>query len=204
MKNYYLDRNKVPFTDKAWHDLLRASEGYPEFCDMFDRGELLEDYETFRQDTYWLANGGLRITTRTTLDLFLRDVSGYPATLVGVILSALAEYDYDSFCFGGNGDGVGLALFQSDDVIENNWFFADFEDVDAEATPLVCNLQGAWYAHIYDLNYTKDIAIEIRQLAEQAGQDLSKHLNDFIFSIELAYQNFHGLDSNNWDKIKTK
>lgn len=49
----------------------------------------------------------------------------------------------------------------------------------------------------------KDLAEELRNLAEESGADLSKTLNDFVFEIESSYQSFFNLDSDEWDKFNT-
>ena len=52
-----------------------------------------------------------------------------------------------------------------------------------------------------NINDLKDIAVELRKLAADAGTDLSGSLNDALFQIETGYQAFHGLDENDFDVI---
>lgn len=60
-------------------------------------------------------------------------------------------------------------------------------------------LPFSFEGHIDDL---KDLAEEIRTLANDSGSDLSKHLGDAVFQIEVAYQAWHDLDPDNWEKIE--
>ncbi len=52
-----------------------------------------------------------------------------------------------------------------------------------------------------NINDLKDLAVEIRQLATDAGKDLSGGLNDALFDIEVQYQAYHSLDDDNFDAI---
>ena len=51
------------------------------------------------------------------------------------------------------------------------------------------------------IDEAKDIAIEIRNLSTESGSDLSNTLNDFVYNIEVTYQNYYNLGPDNWDKI---
>ena len=55
-----------------------------------------------------------------------------------------------------------------------------------------------------DINTLREQVEEIRNLADETGTDLSKHLSDFCFSVEADYQAYHGLDENCWDIVHTK
>lgn len=57
---------------------------------------------------------------------------------------------------------------------------------------------------------TKIITSNINELKEQvceiseklgAGEEHSKHISDFIYDVESTYQQFHGLDEDNWDIV---
>ena len=54
-----------------------------------------------------------------------------------------------------------------------------------------------------DINHAKEIANEIRGLADATATDLSKHLNDLCCAIDVDYQVHHGLDEDNWDMVHT-
>jgi len=51
------------------------------------------------------------------------------------------------------------------------------------------------------INQLKEWASEISELAGGGMADLSKHLHDTIFAIEVDYQNYHGLDEHCWDIV---
>ena len=52
-----------------------------------------------------------------------------------------------------------------------------------------------------NINDLKDFAEELGELAKASGTDLSKHLNDTCFAIDVDYQNYHNLDQDDWEKI---
>jgi len=52
-----------------------------------------------------------------------------------------------------------------------------------------------------DINQLREEVETIRNMAERLGEDLPKHLNEFCFSVEVAYQNFHGLDKYCFDIV---
>jgi hypothetical protein len=51
-----------------------------------------------------------------------------------------------------------------------------------------------------NINELKDIICEISDKLGK-GEELSKHISDFIFDVESTYQSFHNLDQDNWDKV---
>jgi hypothetical protein len=51
------------------------------------------------------------------------------------------------------------------------------------------------------INQLKEWADEINNLANESGNDISKHLHDTLFAIEVDYQNYHGLDEHNYDIV---
>jgi hypothetical protein len=44
----------------------------------------------------------------------------------------------------------------------------------------------------------KQLAIELRTMAMQAGVDMSTKLNDFVFGLEAEYQIVYGLHEDDW------
>lgn len=52
-----------------------------------------------------------------------------------------------------------------------------------------------------NINTMKESAVEVRELALEAGTDLSGALNDMLFKIEVAYQLWHGLDEQNFEMV---
>jgi hypothetical protein len=52
-----------------------------------------------------------------------------------------------------------------------------------------------------DINQLREEVEIIRDMAQRLGEDLPKHLSDFCFSVEVAYQNFHGLDEYCFDIV---
>ena len=52
-----------------------------------------------------------------------------------------------------------------------------------------------------NLNELKELSEEIGNLAKESGNDLSKSLNDGLFSIDAEYQAYHELDQDNWDIV---
>ena len=55
--------------------------------------------------------------------------------------------------------------------------------------------------HFNDIDYLKDVTVSLRDVL---GSNCSNLINDMIFSIETAYQNYYDLDKDNWDKIEPK
>lgn len=52
-----------------------------------------------------------------------------------------------------------------------------------------------------NINDLKDIAVEIRKLATDAGADLSGNLHDALFQIEVEYQAYHDIDEDDFDVV---
>ena len=46
----------------------------------------------------------------------------------------------------------------------------------------------------------KSIADELRRLIEEDGNCQSTTLNDFTFALEVEYQEFYGLDEDDWGR----
>lgn len=44
---------------------------------------------------------------------------------------------------------------------------------------------------------------QVCELAEKLapGEEHSKHISDFIYDVESAYQQYHDLDEDNWDIV---
>ena len=47
----------------------------------------------------------------------------------------------------------------------------------------------------------KELAVELRTMADTTGTDLSKTLGDFIFSIETNYQQYHNFHPDYWGTV---
>lgn len=50
-----------------------------------------------------------------------------------------------------------------------------------------------------NINELKEQVFELTEKLE--GAEYSKHISDFIYSVESAYQQFHDLDEDNWDIV---
>jgi hypothetical protein len=74
------------------------------------------------------------------------------------------------------------------------------EDMSNDSKHVTITSRGLSYSGTID--DAKDLAIELREMASNSGDDLSKLLGDFIFEIELRYQNFYELHPDNWDKVE--
>ena len=60
---------------------------------------------------------------------------------------------------------------------------------------------GSTKVLVNNINEERERVEEIRQLANETASDLSKALSDYCFAIEVAYQNYHSLDPDNWKMI---
>lgn len=52
-----------------------------------------------------------------------------------------------------------------------------------------------------DINQLREEVEFIREMANELATDLPKHLSDFCFSVEAAYQRHHGLDEHCFDIV---
>lgn len=59
---------------------------------------------------------------------------------------------------------------------------------------------GATLVKTNNINELREYVDEITNL-NTSGDDLSKHLTDFMFDVESTYQAYHNLDPDNWDMI---
>jgi hypothetical protein len=62
------------------------------------------------------------------------------------------------------------------------------------------NIKGT-EINVRNINEGKELVEEIRQLANESGNDLTKGLHDFCFAVEVAYQNYHALEIDNFDIV---
>lgn len=57
---------------------------------------------------------------------------------------------------------------------------------------------GSTTVKVNSINEAREMVEEIRNLADESSSDLSKHLSDFCFAVEVDYQKYHNLDPDNW------
>lgn len=53
----------------------------------------------------------------------------------------------------------------------------------------------------HNINELKEFSEHLGELAKESGMDISKHLNDVCFAIDVDYQNFHDLDDDEWGMV---
>ncbi len=51
------------------------------------------------------------------------------------------------------------------------------------------------------IDEAKRLAVELRTLSEKANVDLSTIVNDWVFQMEVNYQEAYDLDEDDWDEI---
>ena len=115
-KSYRLYHEDFKFTDLLWYDLINVQEGYPEFCDMFDRhGEISDDYaDSFNVDIFVLEHENVRITQRETLKAFLANDANTSNELDEAVYEFLFNQEIHPkeryFQFAGDGGALGFIV----------------------------------------------------------------------------------------------
>jgi|15BtaG_2_1085339.scaffolds.fasta_scaffold01870_12 hypothetical protein len=63
-----------------------------------------------------------------------------------------------------------------------------------------CYWIGSTKITVQSINEAKEMVEEIQENIEPSAE-LSNKITDFFFAIEVAYQEFHNLDKDNWDIV---
>jgi len=53
-----------------------------------------------------------------------------------------------------------------------------------------------------DINSLKQYVDTVSEAVSDGGMELPNHITDMFYGIEVAYQEFYGLDQDNWDTVK--
>lgn len=98
-------------------------------------------------------------------------------------------------------DGFNLVL-QDENGVVAMFYSIDFE---FENGPVVYQFSIGHCIHVETASITT-IKEVVEELAEKlkAGSEFSKHINDFIFDVEAAYQREQNLGPDDWSKIERK
>jgi len=70
-----------------------------------------------------------------------------------------------------------------------------------QTTVIPFDIKGGHKVLSSDINHLRELVEELREVANEAGMDLSTIMGDFCYSVESRYQTFHDLDQDNWEVV---
>lgn len=55
-----------------------------------------------------------------------------------------------------------------------------------------------------NINELRENVEQMKEVVKESGMEYVNHISDFIFSVEVAYQEWHELDCDDWEMIHKK
>lgn len=85
-------------------------------------------------------------------------------------------------------------------LVDGNETLNDFDYLNCSDEEFIVEAECQGYVFSED-GFVNTFNNELGELAAKSDTDLSKHLNDACFAIDVDYQTYYSLDADNWDIV---